>query len=188
MVTINKPFTLADYQAGKQLLFIVSNVDIIKEASDNPRVIDPEGEYNIELTNIEAFKAGSKFSQITPYLSDNLDKINSLSVVLPNYSPFQRINGKGVVNGKETDLSFTTTAKLMPFKQSPISTDQNLSVFADWFDYDLAMPLFIAKLFATPQPLSVLKNIKIGTQAVIDDVEIQCIIDMLAQSVGFSNS
>lgn len=50
------------------------------------------------------------------------------------------------------------------------------------------MPLFIAKLFASPQPLSVLKNVKIGNQSAIGDEEIQCIIDMLAMSVGFANS
>lgn len=188
MATINKPFDLADYQAGKQLLFIVSNVDIIKEASENARVIDKDGEYNIELTNIEAFKTGSKFSQITPYVGEIGDVINDLKITIPNTTIFQRINGKGVVNGRETDLSFTTTAKLMPFKHSPISTDQNLSVFADWFDYDLAMPFFVAKLFASPQPLSVLKNIKIGNQSVIDDTDIQSILNMLAQATGYANS
>lgn len=50
------------------------------------------------------------------------------------------------------------------------------------------MPLFIAKLFVTPQPLSVLKNVKVGNQLAIDDIDIQCIIDMLAMSVGFANS
>lgn len=131
MATVNAPYNEADYRSGKQQVFIVSNVDIIKEASDNPRLIDKNGEYNIELTNIEAFKTSAKFSQINFYFGDYGNVLNDIKLRLSNTSPFQRINGKGIVNGKETDLSFTTDAVLMPFKASPISTDQNLTIFAD---------------------------------------------------------
>lgn len=52
----------------------------------------------------------------------------------------------------------------------------------------MTMPWFVAEVFKTPQPLSKLKDLKQGDTPIFEDVDIQCIIDMMAIATGYGNT
>lgn len=68
---------------------------------------------------------------------------------------------------------------MMPFKMTPLENDDKLEMFADWFDYDVVMPYFIAKIFLTPTKLDT---------AITNEDDRKLVLDMLTYSAAFADS
>lgn len=186
--TVGVPFDSALYANKEQELFIVSSVTPIRENYFSERTIDKEGMYNIDGVSLHAIESQYKYCEIIPvigYISTKITSDDDFVIGMENTSLLGKISCKGEILEREMDISFSTSANLLPFKGSIIDTNGKVTLSADWFDYDMTLPWFIAKLFKTPQNLSVLKNIP-GTT--FTDVEIQCIIDMMAIATGYGNT
>lgn len=190
--TIGIPLDIAKYDAGEQPVFVMSSFTEALPYDDfeeNDRALDNNGIYNISAINSTVLENNFKYAKIKYYLG-NIDTnlgADPLILTMPNTGLIGRVTAKGEISNIKTDISFETNSKLFPIKLTPVDINQFVTVSADWFDYDNVMPWGIAKLFKTPQPISILKQIKIDGAPVIEDTELNAIIDMLGIASGFGN-
>lgn len=147
--SIGKPFNESEYEQEKLPVFIASSIIEAKPAFSQAGVdIDPQGEFLINFVNITNVESSFKTSRVLFYGKDkDLDLSNGIKISVENTSLLNRITAKGLIGNSTTDVDFTINDNLIPLKSTPVGTDSKLTMFMDWFDYDMAMPEFIARQF-----------------------------------------
>lgn len=139
--TIGAPFDQAKYEADEQSVFLVSDFSEISEYKAAALGADPEGTYNISLMNIKTLETQYKYAKVLFTFNDSTTAVSEFSIDMENTSLLGAINAYGAVSGSKRNISLKTDAsKLLPFKGTPIDVTNGLSIFADWFDYDVVMP------------------------------------------------
>lgn len=169
------------------------------------------GTNNVDVTEIEEIKwgAANKFNVIangaeyptglqgqrivrllnhTSYLLTFLkkDKVKDLKIEVIKTANLNAESEVGYIN-------LQTTTPLMPFKFTPIENDDNMEMFADWFDYDVVMPYFMVDHFNTDGTskkftISDVVDVKDNGDKTTNPEDAMLIQDMLTISAAFADS
>lgn len=131
-VTIGEPFDQVKYENNEQTVFLVSDFSAISEYKAGALGIDPEGTYNISLMNVKSIETQYKYAKVMFTLGINNAPVSKFSIDIENSSLFGGVNAYGTVNGDLRNISLkTSSSNLLPFKGTPIDTNDGLSIFAD---------------------------------------------------------
>lgn len=207
--TIGAPYDRDKYEAGKQHIYISTNiVEALADATSGNYINylrDKKGAYSfdmINLTNIEQqytdveilFDEDPDFNLNPTIFSDN--NVSGITIGFERNTLIGGIKGKGrvveqvgglrEVNSEDIDFYIDNKdAHLFPIKMSPISTQDKLTMNIDWFDYDKTLPYFAADYFKTPQKLDFTPSG--GTPFISHPEDIKLIEDMLLYSYMFAS-
>lgn len=177
---------LAVYAAAE---IIPSETSQIAGIEQTGMSLDDETLTEISFARVEVLEAQYVNTKIIFRNESHID-FSKISVELENTSLLNRITAIGSVDGSEVDINFKIDGKLTPFKGTAVSTNENTTLFYDWFDQDAVMPMFIANKFAssTGATLADLKTMKIAGSTFFSDREVNLLTDMLSVSYAFATS
>lgn len=200
--TIGKPFDYDEYSSGKQPVFMASPLQEAKQGNKvDEFVIDTLGYYEINFINSNAVEKLYQKATLN-FIEEDLSNISELKLKIQNHSLINRIEAKGTVTSSSSDDSGiydddielkVDGQKFLAMKATPISTQEKLTMYFDWFDYDVVMPEFIAKHFnhddgGTIETLATLEVLdENGTKVpFFKDSEIKLIQDAMLLSYAYS--
>lgn len=204
---INKPYDKDEFESGKQIAYIAPSLQFsAPEVYDELNVmVDEETMHKwaeisfIDIATLEDQYTNSKIMLVENLLNNNTiddgtgNKVSGIEVEFESHSLINFIKAKGTTTAADgtkikDNIDFNINQTLMPIKATPVSTNQNLSVYMDWFDYDVSLPLFAAKKFieANGDTLESLKTITVGGKTFIGDDEVNLISDAIAYSYAFA--
>lgn len=166
--TVGRPYSYQDYIDEKQQVFIIDNQITILETDDDESRLVNEGYQEATFINIKELTKEFKNFNLLPFDNFSLlerPNLNGKTSFIIKY-PFSSLLAyslglivKVITEDnilQEYDYEITNTG-FVPFYLVPIDvTDRNLTVYAGWWDYDIAMPYVIARNF--------LKNDKLQDQ------------------------
>jgi len=174
----NSFFTFERITGGEQEIYYGTEA---KEAED--------GLLEIRFVNIN-FTSKPENSSFTIYEEMFWPKVNELELGLETTSLINNIQAKSRPNinsnnpnilDSEQDIS--VNEKLIPIKMTPIDVQSGkVTMFSDWFDYDVVMPEFIASQFATDA------GADLGSISSLSPEEVDLIIDMLTMTYLFATN
>ncbi len=209
LFVIGEPFNRTKYTRGEQAVFIPTTMMESKDPI-NDSYLNPEGLYEFTLINLTAIEASFTNARVlltshkdiftnpivtleedftyetnlgTTISKKKGDAVPGIQVRLEADSLVNRIIAKGKVDGVRTDIDLASSNKIIPFKFTPVLTQDKLTMFADWFDYDTTAPLFMADYFATENTLENVFHLLNTLHTGLDYVK-----DMIAISYAYATA
>lgn len=198
---INEPYNRAKFESGEQIAYLAPSV--IKSA---PEVFDElnvmVGEETInnwsEVTFIdlnsfeEQYNNAKVIFTLNTMFSENVSSFDGnkgISLGIENHTLIHSIKAKGTItevdaSGNELyseygDIDLFSKEKWAPFKMTPTSTREKLTMYADWFDYDSVMPFVNIEKFKQGGSLAVVIN---------NPDDLKMVEDMIALSAGYASN
>lgn len=192
--TIGEPFNNVKYKAGTQRVYYGSNFqpsasELIVELIDQGYNIDEETRLaEITMQDVAALEEQYNKSVLLFTLDGNLllnptvtynSKREGKVVTKPgirlkanSYSLINSIKAKGELDfgnfkAPFSDIDFYTEHLFAPIKMSPDKVTDKITMFADWFDYSLTMPYFLAQQFNRDNGASI-QDITLPNSAIND--------------------
>lgn len=192
--TIGEPYNYEKYVNDELAVYaaaeiIPSETSQIAGIEQTGASLDDETLTEISFARVEVLEAQYVNTKIVFRNESHID-FSKISIELENTSLLNRITAIGSVDGSEGDIDFKIDGRLTPFKGTAVSTNENTTLFYDWFDQDAVMPMFIANKFAssTGATLADLKTMKIAGSTFFSDREVNLLTDMLSVSYAFATS
>lgn len=200
--SIGEPFNKKKYENGTLPMYFAESIIPAQEFTMGSVIEQLENDINqetlteinfINVTSLEASEVNFRilFTEDEHFANEvlNGDKLPGFSITLDPHTLLHQIKAKGKVKYKgslitysdefsDIDL-FDNSGKLMPLKMTPINVNEKLTMFADWWDYDVSMPLHNAKLFDTPKKIR---------DVITNKEDYELIEDIIAISAGYASN
>lgn len=162
IATLKRPLNIADFEDENQEVFVI---DAIQDSGnlDVQSVNLTQGKMTLaSLSNINSYiasvqnarikfvnyavedKATGKFSGIG---SLPTYQAGNFGIQIPKLSLFNNVKVRGNVNGNNEIINVSTDKYFIPVKATCVDIQDKTTLFLDWFDYNVAMPMFIAREF-----------------------------------------
>lgn len=191
--TINEPLDIERHKNGKQAVFIMTPFTEAKSPITDS--IDERGNYSFSGVNITAMEQSYENSRIIFTQNKNFNRQvtsfdggKGISLGMENHMLVSSIKAKGstteYANGVNLgseygDIDLISKEKWAPFKMTPSSTNDKLTMYADWFDYDFILPFIYIEKFKAGATLST---------TITNSDDLKMVEDMIAVSAGYASS
>lgn len=200
---IGRPYNEKDFNDGLQQAFIPGIISFASQTIENyhqnhPLANDENIFIEMPLNDIRTIANGYPNSDIIflEYDVNDLDitidkngaKVPGYTIDMENHTLLHSIKTKIKTGDKTKNIDLTLKDGLTPFKMTPIDNQDNITMFADWFDYDMVMPLYLANILVTPKTLNSLVNTVIPgtTNKIFGQPEVDLISDAIMFSYGYA--